>query len=80
MRMHVVVTILALAVGLVATELQAQTGVVRGKIIDEDGRGVSKAKLTLESRDGTANHYEAETNDKGEYRLIVSPGRYLITA
>jgi tetratricopeptide (TPR) repeat protein len=80
MKTRFFVAVLTLAVGLVATGVRAQNGVARGEVVDENGKPVPEAKITLESRGGIERQYEAETNDKGEYQLIVSPGRYRITA
>jgi tetratricopeptide (TPR) repeat protein len=92
MKTRFFVAVLTLAVGLVAVELRAQNGVARGKVVDENGEAVPKASVILEYRGrivrqdyappgkNAERQYETETNDKGQYTLIVSPGRYRITA
>ncbi len=91
MKTRLFVAVLTLAVGLVAADVRAQNGVARGKVVDENGEAVPKAKVTLEYRGrivrqyyaepaSAERQYQAETDDKGQYTVIVSPGRYQITA
>jgi tetratricopeptide (TPR) repeat protein len=92
MKTRFVVAALTLSVSLVAAEAWAQNAVARGKVVDKDGKGVPAASLTLEylgpivpqdhadSSKDSERRYQTETDDKGQYTLIVSPGRYRITA
>ena len=92
MKTRFLVTALTLTASLVAADAWAQNGVARGKVLDENGKAVPEASVTLEylgrivrqdyadpSKDAERK-YETETDDKGHYTLIVSPGRYQITA
>jgi len=92
MKTRFVVAALTLSVGLVSAEARAQNAVARGKVLDKDGKGVSAATVTLEYLGSIARQdhadpgkdperrYQTETDDKGQYTQIVSPGRYRITA
>jgi tetratricopeptide (TPR) repeat protein len=79
MKTRFFVAVVTLAMGLVAVEVRAQNGIARGKVVDENGEAVPKAKITLEYRGGFERQYQAETDDEGRYRLIVTGGRYRIT-
>jgi len=59
----------------------AQTGMVKGKVLDGAGKPLEKAKLVIEFKDGVNRKYEVFTNKKGEYIQIgLPPGNYKITA
>jgi len=92
MKIRFVVAALTLTVSLGAADAWAQNGIARGKVLDQSGKGVPEASVTLEylgrivrqdyadpSKDAE-RRYETETDDEGQYTLIVSPGRYRITA
>jgi Carboxypeptidase regulatory-like domain len=63
-----------------------KTGVVTGKILDEDGDPLRRVQVTAtnktaHSTESRMNWTIAETNDLGEYRLYdLAPGRYTIFA
>ena len=71
---------LAVLLVIPATELQAQSGIARGKVVDENEKPVPDAKVVFEYRGGHEQRYEAKTNEKGEYTQIVRAGRYQIVA
>jgi len=59
----------------------AQTGMVKGKIVDAKGQPVEAANVTIEFKDGIARTYKLKSNKKGEYTQIgLAPGNYKITA
>jgi tetratricopeptide (TPR) repeat protein len=59
----------------------AQTGMVKGKIVDAKGQPVEAANVTIEFKDGIARTYKVKSNKKGEYTQIgLAPGNYKITA
>jgi tetratricopeptide (TPR) repeat protein len=92
---RILLAFVALAASLVAADATAQNKVARGKVVDENGEGVSGASVTLE-RLGDAHRagrstgtdagtgtdaeyrYDAETDDKGQYSLMVFPGSYRV--
>jgi tetratricopeptide (TPR) repeat protein len=58
----------------------AQTGQVKGKVVDAKGQPVENAKITLLNQQ-TNRSLETKTNKKGEYIQVgLSPGKYRITA
>jgi tetratricopeptide (TPR) repeat protein len=78
MKSRFVVVALTIGACLVAAEALAQRGVARGKVVDENGQAVPGASVTLEFRGGYTLDYQAETDDDGQYKLIVTPGPYEI--
>jgi tetratricopeptide (TPR) repeat protein len=73
--------LLATAVVLAyATGAAAQTGMVKGKVVDADGKPVEGAKVTIIQK-GAKSGRELKTNKKGEFvQLGIFPGEYIITA
>jgi len=72
----------ALAIGLaaVAAPAFAQTGQVKGKVVDAKGEPVEGAKISLLNQQ-TNRTLETKTNKKGEYIQVgLAPGKYRITA
>ena len=81
---HIVSRTLAictLVLGLaVASPALAQTGQIRGKVVDADNKPVEGAKVTLQAVD-TNSKFELKTKKNGEYMQIgIPPGNYKITA
>jgi Flp pilus assembly protein TadD len=55
----------------------AQTGSVRGKVVDEKGQPVTAAKITWDFQGGVTRKGEISTNKKGEFVQVgLSPGNY----
>jgi tetratricopeptide (TPR) repeat protein len=74
--------ICAMVLGLatVASPALAQTGQIRGKIVDAENKPVEGAKVTLQAVD-TNTKFELKTKKNGEYMQIgIPPGNYKITA
>ena len=71
---------LVLGVVAVASPALAQTGQIRGKVVDADNKPVEGAKVTLQAVD-TNSKFELKTKKNGEYMQIgIPPGNYKITA
>ena len=73
----------ALVLGLVAFALPAaaQTGQVKGKVVDAKNQPIEGATITIEMTEGMTRKYETKTNKRGEYVQIgLQPGNYKITA
>jgi tetratricopeptide (TPR) repeat protein len=67
-------------IGLAAPAF-AQTGMVKGKVVDSENKPVDGAKVRIEFKDGINRKFEVKTNKKGEYIQIgLQPGNYEITA
>jgi tetratricopeptide (TPR) repeat protein len=72
---------LSLFVALVAADARAQTGILRGKVLDDQGQAIEAAKIEIEFLGGVTRKNEAKTNKKGEYTQVgLPPGNYRITA
>jgi len=72
---------LALLMAMATVEAQAQTGILRGKILDDEGKALEDAKVVMEYTGGVTRHQETKTNKKGEYTQVgLPPGNYKITA
>src|SRR5687768_10132608 len=72
----------AVAIGLaiVAAPASAQTGQVKGKVVDAKGQPVEGAKISLLNQQ-TNRTLETKTDKKGEYIQVgLSPGKYRLTA
>jgi tetratricopeptide (TPR) repeat protein len=69
---------LVLAVAIVAAPAFAQTGQVKGRVVDAENKPVDGAKVTVQQTD-TNSKFDLKTNKKGEYMQIgVPPGTYKI--
>jgi TolA-binding protein len=72
---------LALLVALVSVEARAQTGILRGKVVDDQGKAIEDAKIEMDFLGGVTRKNETKTNKKGEYTQVgLPPGNYRITA
>jgi len=59
----------------------AQTGAVKGKVVDPKGKIVDKAVILIEYMDGINFKVETKSDKKGEFIQIgLRPGRYKVTA
>ena len=72
---------LFLGLAVAGTPAYAQTGQVKGKIVDAKNQPVEKAQIIIEATDGMGRKFKVESNKKGEYIQIgLPPGQYQITA
>lgn len=70
-----------LAALIVPAPAAAQTGQVKGKVVDEKNQPVEGATITIEMIEGMTRKYETKTNRRGEYVQVgLQPGMYRITA
>jgi tetratricopeptide (TPR) repeat protein len=75
--------ICAFVLGLVAIAAPgyAQTGQVKGKVVDASGKVVEGATVTIEGSDSGGRKFTVKTNKNGEFIQIgLQPGQYKITA
>lgn len=69
-----------LAALVFASPAAAQTGQLKGKVVDGQNKPVADAKILLEATE-TARKIETKSNNKGEYIQIgLAPGNYQVTA
>jgi tetratricopeptide (TPR) repeat protein len=73
--------ILALGLALIAPPASAQTGQVKGKVVDAKGQPVEGAKVTIANIETAGRKLETKTKKDGSYIQIgLQPGKYTITA
>jgi len=75
-------SICAMAIGLaiVAAPASAQTGQIKGKVVDQQGNPVDGVKITMYNQN-TNRSLETKTNKKGEYIQVgLTPAKYKVTA
>jgi hypothetical protein len=75
--------VLAFVLGLAALALPAfaQTGQVKGKVVDANNKPVEGAIVTIQMIEGMNRKYETKTDRRGQYVQIgIQPGKYKITA
>ncbi len=69
------------AMALWAAPAAAQTGQVKGKVVDVKKQPIEGAVVTIEMTEGMNRKYEVKTNRRGEFIQIgLQPGPYKITA
>jgi tetratricopeptide (TPR) repeat protein len=65
---------------LLAPVAFAQTGMARGKVLDDKGQPLAGAKITWEFQGGVTRKGEVTTNKKGEFVQVgLQPGNYKFT-
>jgi tetratricopeptide (TPR) repeat protein len=75
--------VLALVVGfgLAAPAAAQSTGMVKGKVVDGEGKPVADAQVLIEYTDGVTRKTTTKTNNRGEFIQIgLFPGTYRVTA
>jgi len=72
------VFVLAFA-ALAATIGSAQTGRIKGKVLDADNKPVEGAVITMESKEMNRK-LTTKTDKRGEYTQFLPPGPYIVTA
>lgn len=83
MRTHLFRGVFAfvLALVLAAPALAQSTGMVKGKVVDAEGKPIEDAKVVIEFAEGVTRKNETKTNKKGEFIQIgLFPGQYRVTA
>jgi tetratricopeptide (TPR) repeat protein len=71
---------MVLGLAAAASPALAQTGQIRGRVVDAENKPVDGAKVTLQQTD-TNTKFELKTKKNGEYMQIgVPPGNYKVTA
>ena len=79
-RRTLAIGVMVLGLTAVGSQASAQTGQIRGKIVDAENKPVDGAKVTLQQTD-TNTKFELKTKKNGEFMQIgVPPGNYKVTA
>jgi Flp pilus assembly protein TadD len=81
-RRSIAMCAMFLGLSLVALPAAAQTGQVKGKVVDAQNKPVEGAKVTIVRADGSSNpRFNVETRRNGDFSQIGIPtGDYLVTA
>jgi tetratricopeptide (TPR) repeat protein len=81
MKRLVVMGGLTVVVALLGTDVWAQTGMARGKVLDANGQPLVDVKIELTYQGGVNRKLETKTNKRGEFTQVgLPPGPYRITA
>jgi tetratricopeptide (TPR) repeat protein len=80
-RRLVMVCTFLVGLALLAMPAYAQTGQVKGKVVDAKNQPVEGATVVVEATDGMGRKFTLKTNKKGEFIHIgLQPGMYKLTA
>ena len=71
-----------LGLGLfLGSSVSAQTGMIRGRVVDAEGKPAPGVVITIEFADGVTRKFEVKSDRRGEYIQIgLPPGNYKVTA
>ena len=80
-RARISLTLGAFVLGLTAVSTigYAQTGRIKGRVVDAQNKPVEGALITMESKEMNRK-LTVKTDKRGEYTQFLSPGEYLVTA
>jgi len=79
-KLHTSLLALALMAGLAPVAF-AQSGVVKGKVVDAEGKPVQGATVAIAFADGVNRKFDVKTDRRGEFIQIgLQPGNYTVTA
>jgi Flp pilus assembly protein TadD len=80
-RRPLTVAAVLLGAALWAAPALAQSGQIKGKVVDAKNQPIEGAVVTIEMTEGMTRKHEVKTNRRGEYIQIgLTPGQYKITA
>lgn len=73
--------VFVLSLGVAAPVLAQSTGMIKGKVVDGEGKPVEDAKVTISLKEGANRSFDTKTNKRGEYIQIgLQSGSYSVTA
>jgi pentatricopeptide repeat protein len=76
MKKFSLVLMAAMILALLVPAAWAQTGSIKGRIVDETGKPIADAHIDLTSKE-TGRKYQLKSNSKGEiFSLGIAPGQY----
>jgi tetratricopeptide (TPR) repeat protein len=80
-RLLAVCAITALVLAPGAPAFAQSTGMVKGLVVDAEGKPVDGAQISIEYLDGVTRKFEVKSNRRGEFIQIgLQPGNYRVTA
>lgn len=69
------------AVLMLAPAAWAQSTLIKGKVLDAEGKPIQGAAVVIELKSGAPRKYQTKTNRQGEFvQLLTESGEYLVTA
>jgi tetratricopeptide (TPR) repeat protein len=72
---------MALALAAFAAPALAQTGQIKGKVVDAQNKPVDGAQITIQEQGGQNRKYQTRSNRQGEYQQIgIPPGKFTVQA
>jgi len=72
---------MTIALLALAAPAAAQTGQIKGKVVDAQNKPVDGAQITIQEQGGQNRKYTAKTNRNGEYQHVgIPPGPYTVQA
>ena len=81
MRTHLIRGVLAIAVIFAVSGPALAQSIVRGKVLDGQGKPIEGAVVTIAGTEGSTRKAEVKTNKNGEFLQVGLPsGRYNVTA
>jgi tetratricopeptide (TPR) repeat protein len=79
-KLHAAALAAAFIIGL-APAAVAQTGMLKGKVVDAQGKPVQGAVIVIEFAEGVSRRFEVKTDRRGDFIQIgLQPGNYKVTA
>jgi tetratricopeptide (TPR) repeat protein len=70
---------LLLGLAIVAVPAQAQTGTLRGTVVDQENKGIADVKVVIDFTGGLTRKFETKSNARGEFLQVGIPsGNYNI--
>ncbi|MBI4477373.1 MAG: tetratricopeptide repeat protein, partial [Acidobacteria bacterium] len=77
----IVLTVFVSSIGFAGPAVAQSTGMVKGKVVDGEGKPVEDAKVTISFKEGVNRTYDTKTNKRGEFIQIgLQSGNYSVTA
>jgi tetratricopeptide (TPR) repeat protein len=68
-------------IAILAPAAFAQTGMIKGKVVDAEDKPIQGAVITIEFTDGVNRKFEVKSDRRGEFIQIgLAPGGYKVTA
>ena len=68
------------AVGLLAGPAAAQSTMIRGKVVDKEGKPVPNAAVAVEFKGGVNRKYQTKSDKGGDFvQLLTESGEYQVT-
>ena len=78
-KLHAAVIAAALVFGLAPAAL-AQTGMLKGRVTDGEGKALQDVPVVIEFADGVTRKFEVKTDRRGDFIQIgLAPGNYRVT-